>query len=61
MTRNDIDIRAFDRATLLGQAVAGATGALLAGTLAGCGQASTGRGPPRPLHKPPPRAATARS
>jgi flavodoxin len=41
MTPEDRDIRAFDRATLLRQAVVGATGALLAGTLAGCGQAST--------------------
>jgi flavodoxin len=42
MTPEHRDISAFDRATLLRQALVGATGALLAGTLAGCGQASTG-------------------
>jgi len=41
MTPEDTDISAFDRATLLRQTLVGATGALLAGTLAGCGQAST--------------------
>jgi flavodoxin len=40
MTPEDRDT--FDRATLLRHALVGATGAVLAGTLAGCGQASTG-------------------
>jgi hypothetical protein len=41
MTRNDSDTSAFDRATLLRQAVVGATGLLLSGAAAGCGHAST--------------------
>jgi len=40
MTPEDRDT--FDRATLLRQALAGATGVVLSGALAGCGQASTG-------------------
>jgi flavodoxin len=40
MTPEDENIAAFDRATLLRQAVVGATGALLAGTFSGCGHAS---------------------
>ena len=42
MTPEHGDMGAFDRATLLRQTLVGATGALLAGTLAGCGRASTG-------------------
>lgn len=41
MTRNDGDMSAFDRATLLRQAVVGVTVLLLSGAGAGCSRAST--------------------
>jgi flavodoxin len=44
MTRKDGDADVFDRATLLGRAVAGTTGALLAGKFAGRAQAFTTAG-----------------